>query len=124
MVMVLAAGIGVPPVCCRHRGGKDFGASSKQTQVIFPSDKICLVGRGECCKCFPCGRLEKMVVSNGKFVNAGAVQKADQVQALTEEEVSCHGQQRNIQCKSMKQWNLVLLLLMLIVSCLCCSWCS
>jgi len=32
-------------------------------------------------------RLEKMVVSNGKFVNAGAVQKADQVQALNEEEL-------------------------------------
>jgi ATP-dependent DNA helicase len=32
-------------------------------------------------------RLEKMVVSNGKFVNAGAVQKADQVEALNAEEL-------------------------------------
>lgn len=32
-------------------------------------------------------RLEKMVVSNGKFVNAGAVQKAENVQALNEEEL-------------------------------------
>lgn len=32
-------------------------------------------------------KLEKMVVSNGKFVNAGAVEKADQIQALNEEEL-------------------------------------
>lgn len=32
-------------------------------------------------------RLEKMVVSNGKFVKAGAVQKSDEVQALNEEEL-------------------------------------
>merc|ERR1719409_30964 len=32
-------------------------------------------------------RLEHMVVSNGKFVRAGAVQKSDEVQALNEEEL-------------------------------------
>lgn len=32
-------------------------------------------------------RLEKMVVSNGKFVNAGAVEKSENIQALNEEEL-------------------------------------